>query len=211
MAERARREAPARQPAAAIPRKPSGRGGQPHLSRPPRRDHHVRAISRGEVSDHMNRLVDRFGRTGFAALSSLIWALPMAAWAGSADLSPIDKTAYPWIALGIGLVMLVVWLVLLTRLGKVQVSTRQRRFDIQQMSRAEKRWTLGLAAFATGLIAWLNGAATVDWGPLISAVTAGKIGPTVLALGLAAFLVAMLACVWLSWSKESAAFHARIS
>src|SRR2546428_4021466 len=113
----------------------------------------------------MTRLVERFGRTGFAALSSLIWALPMAAWAGSADLSPIDKTAYPWIALGIGLVMLVVWLVLLTRLGKVQVSTRQRRFDIQQMSRAEKRWTLGLAAFATGLIAWLHGAANADLGP----------------------------------------------
>src|SRR5437879_3630746 len=159
----------------------------------------------------MTRLVERFGRTGFAALSSLIWALPMAAWAGSADLSPIDKTAYPWIALGIGLVMLVVWLVLLTRLGRVPVTTRQRRFDLQQMSRAEKRWTLGLAAFATGLIAWLNGAATVDWGPLISAVTAGKIGPTLLALALAAFLVAMLAGVWLSWSKESAAFHARIT
>ena len=62
----------------------------------------------------MNQLVERFGRTGFAALSSLIWALPMAAWAGSADLSPIDKTPYPWIALSIGLVMLVVWLVLLS-------------------------------------------------------------------------------------------------
>ena len=44
----------------------------------------------------MTRLVDRFGRTGFAALTSLMWALPMAAWAGSSDLSPIDKTAYPY-------------------------------------------------------------------------------------------------------------------
>ena len=60
----------------------------------------------------VNTLVARYGRTGFAALSSVIWALPMAAWAGSSDLSPIDKTAYPWIALSIGLVMLVVWLVL---------------------------------------------------------------------------------------------------
>src|SRR5204862_5611685 len=50
------------------------------------------------------------------------WALPMAAWAGSADLSPIDKTAYPWVALAIGLVMLVVWIVLLTRLGAVSVT-----------------------------------------------------------------------------------------
>jgi hypothetical protein len=78
------------------------------------------------------------------------------------------------------------------------------------MSRAEKRWTLGLAAFVTGLIAWLNGAATVDWAPLGSAIAAGKVGPTLLALALAAFLVAMLAGVWLSWRKESAAYKARV-
>src|SRR3981189_3582748 len=125
-------------------------------------------------------LVDRYGRTGFAALTSLMWALPMAAWAGSSDLSPIDKTAYPWIALGIGLVMLVVWIVLLTRLGRIPVSSRQRRFDIGQMSRSERIWILAAAAFATGLIAWLNAAATVDWGPLGSAVSAGQGGPTIL-------------------------------
>ena len=124
----------------------------------------------------MNGMVDRFGRTGFAALCSLIWALPMAAWAGSADLSPIDKTAYPWIALGIGLVMLVVWIVLLTRLARIPVSTRQRRFDIGQMSSPERIWILAAAAFATGLIAWLNAAATVDWGPLGSAVGAAVTG-----------------------------------
>src|SRR3979411_788278 len=106
----------------------------------------------------MNRRVDRFGRTGFAALSSLIWALPMAAWAGSAALSPIDKTAYPWIALGIGLVMLVVWIVLLTRLGRIPVTHRQRRFDIGQMSRPERIRVLATAAFAAGAIAWLNAA-----------------------------------------------------
>jgi hypothetical protein len=158
----------------------------------------------------MQRLVDRFGRTGFAALSSLIWALPMAAWAGSADLSPIDKTAYPWVALAIGLVMLVVWIVLLTRLGAINVAPRQRRFDLKQMSSSEKRWTLGVAAFATGLVAWLNGAATVDWGPLVSAISAGKIGPALLAVALAAFLLVMVAGVWLSWRKESAAYKARV-
>jgi hypothetical protein len=158
----------------------------------------------------MQRLVDRFGRTGFAALSSLIWALPMAAWAGSADLSPIDKTAYPWVALAIGLVMLVVWIVLLTRLGAINVAPRQRRFDLKQMSSSEKRWTLGVAAFATGLVAWLNGAATVNWGPLVSAISAGKIGPALLAVALAAFLLVMVAGVWLSWRKESAAYKARV-
>ncbi len=113
----------------------------------------------------IGRLVDRFGRTGFAALSSLIWALPMAAWAGSADLSPIDKS--------------------------------------------EKRWTLALAAFATGLIAWLNGAATVDWSPLVTAIAAGKIGPTLLAVALAIFLIAMLAGIGFSWRREGAAFRNR--
>lgn len=158
----------------------------------------------------MNGLVDRFGRTGFAALSSLIWALPMAAWAGSADLSPIDKTAYPWIALSIGLVMLVVWLALLTQLRRFPVSAKQRRFDIAQMSSPEKRWTLATAAFATGLIAWLNGAATVDWAPLFAAIGAGKIGPMILALALAAFLVAMVAGIVFSWHKASAAYEARV-
>lgn len=157
----------------------------------------------------MNRLVDRFGRTGFAALSSLIWALPMAAWAGSADLSPIDKTAYPWVALAIGLVMLVVWIVLLTRLGKIPVAPRQRRFDVRQMSSSEKRWTLALFVFVTGLIAWLNGAATVDWAPLGTAIVAGRIGPTLLAVALAVFLAVMLAGIWLSWQRETAAFRER--
>lgn len=159
----------------------------------------------------MNRLVDRFGRTGFAALASLIWAVPMAAWAGSADLSPIDKTAYPWVALAIGLVMLPVWIVVVIRLGTVPVTPRQRRFDLRQMSRTEKRWTLALAAFGTGLIAWLNGAATVDWGPLATAIGAGKIGPILLAAALGAFLVAMIAGLAISWRKETGAFRARLS
>jgi hypothetical protein len=157
----------------------------------------------------MNRWVDRYGRTGFAAITSLIWALPMAAWAGSADLSPIDQTAYPWIALGIGLVMLVVWIVLLTRLGKVAVSPRERRFDITQMSRSEKAWILAVVAFGAGLIAWLNAAATVDWGPLGLAVGSGKVGPILFAAVLALFLVAMVAGIWFSWRKAGTAFRFR--
>jgi len=157
----------------------------------------------------MNAMVERFGRTGFAALSSLIWALPMAAWAGSADLSPIDKTAYPWIALGIGIVMLVVWLFLLSRLRSIPVSARQRRFDMGQMSRPERVWILAAAAFATGLIAWLNAAATVDLGPLGSAVGSGKPGPTVFAVALGIFLLAMLVGAWISWRKAAEAFRLR--
>jgi len=133
----------------------------------------------------------------------------MAAWAGSADLSPIDKTAYPWIALGVGLVMLVVWIVLLTRLCGITVSPKQRRFDFAQMSRPERIWILAAAAFATGLIAWLNAAATVDWGPLGTAVGSGKAGPTVFAVALAIFLLVMLVGAWISWRKAAEAFRLR--
>src|SRR5579859_5816309 len=143
-------------------------------------------------------LVDRFGRSGFALLSSLIWALPMAAWAGSFDLSPIDKTAYPRIALTIGLVMLVVWLFLVIQIGKLTVSSsRPHRIDFARMTGSERRWSVALAAFVTGLIAWLNASATVDWAPLISAVSAGKFGPSVFAFFLAAFLVVMLVGIWI--------------
>lgn len=158
----------------------------------------------------MNNLVDRYGRVGVAALTSLIWALPMAAWAGSADLSPIDKTAYPWIAFSIGIVMLAVWLFLLTRIARIPVTRRPRRFDLSQMSRSEKRWTLVAFAFACGAIAWLNAAATVDWSPLMQAVAAGKTGPTLLATGLAVFLLVMLGGATLSWRNATRAYRARV-
>ena len=157
----------------------------------------------------MNRLVDRYGKTGFALLASLIWAIPMAAWAGSADLSPIDQTAYPKVALVIGLVMLVVWLVLISRLRNVTATQRRHRFDIAQMTSTEKGWTLGAAAFATGLVAWLNAAATVDWTPLVDAVKHGKPGPTTFAVILVAFALVMVAGATFSWRKASAAYRTR--
>ena len=159
----------------------------------------------------MNRLVERYGRTGFAAISSVIWFFPMAAWAGSFDLSPMDKTVFPWIALAIGAVMFVVWLVLLSRLGRVPVSARQRRFDIGQMSAGERRWTLGCAAFVVGLIAWLNAAATVDWGPLGSAIGAGETGPIVLAGALGLYVVVMVAGIVWTARGANRAYAQRIS
>lgn len=159
----------------------------------------------------MSKLVDRFGRTGVAAITSLIWLLPFAAWAGAADLSPIDRTSTPTIAFTIGVVMLVVWLLIVVSLGRFQVTQRQRRFDIAQMSPSEKRWTLGVFAFALGLIAWLNAAATVDWGPLGTAIGAGEIGPILLAIALAIFLIAMVAGIVWTWRKETEAFRRRTS
>jgi Na+/melibiose symporter-like transporter len=159
----------------------------------------------------MKALVDRFGRTGAAALTSLMWALPMAAWAGSSDLSPIDQTAYPWVALSIGVVMLAAWLVLVVRIARTQTDTagRKRRLDIGQMSSTERRWALATFAFACGAIAWLNGAATVDWTPLLTATAQGKPGPSMFAAALALFLLVMLAGAALSWRSWSRAFARR--
>ena len=157
----------------------------------------------------MSRWVDRFGRTGFAAITSVIWFLPMAAWAGSADLSPIDQTAYPWIALGVGIVMLVVWIVLLTRLGRIPVTPRQRRFDYGQMSSSEKGWILVLIVFVAGLIAWLNAAATVDWSPMGAALGSGRPGPLLFAAGLAVYMIVMAAGIWVSVRKVRYAFRRR--
>ena len=159
----------------------------------------------------VNRLVERYGRTGFAAMSSVIWFFPMAAWAGSFDLSPMDKTAFPWIALAIGVLMLLVWLVLLSRLARVSVTPRPRRFEISQMSASERRWSLGWFAFLCGLIALLNGAATVDWGPMGSAIAAGRVGPILLAIGLAVFGLVMLVGMWVTWGREARAYRDRLS
>lgn len=158
----------------------------------------------------INRLVERFGRTGFAALASLIWALPMAAWAGSADLAPYDSTPYPWVALSVGLVMLALWLFLLTRLGAAPESSRPHRLDFSRMSSAEKRWALALVAFGTGLIGWLNGAATVDWSPLGSALRSGQTAPIAFAVGLFGFLAVMIAGIVVSWRRSNAAFRRRV-
>jgi hypothetical protein len=157
----------------------------------------------------MTRLVDHYGRTGAAAITSVIWALPMAAWAGSFDLSPIDQTNFPKVALAIGLLMLVIWVAVLVWIARTPVAPRQRRLDLTQMSQAEKRWTLVLFAFGAGLIAWLNAAATVDWAPLGPALASGKPGPILFASALAIFLAAMLAGIAVSWRKSRRAFVKR--
>ena len=107
--------------------------------------------------------------------------------------------------------MLLVWLVLLTRLARIPVSPRPRRFDLAQMTTSEKRWTLGFLAFVTGLIAWLNAAATVDWGPLGSAISAGQTGPILLAVVLGVYAVVMIAGIWYAWGRASRAYAHRIS
>jgi hypothetical protein len=160
----------------------------------------------GQVLSRMFRLRERWGQFGFGLASSLLWALPMAAWAGSVDLVPGPG---PWIAFWIGAVLFVVWIVLLVRLGKVPVSLRHRRYDVRAMSRSERSWNVALAVFIVGLIAWLNGAATVDWGILAPSLEAGRLGSIVLTGGLATFLVVMVAGIAFSWRRADTAFRRR--
>jgi hypothetical protein len=105
--------------------------------------------------------------------------------------------------------MLAVWLVVVSRLRVIPTTPRPHRFELGQMSATEKRWTLAVVAFGTGLIAWLNAAATVDWSPLVDAVEQGKPAPTLLACGLAAFALAMVAGAAFSWRRATAAYKAR--
>jgi hypothetical protein len=154
----------------------------------------------------MLRLRERWGGFGFGLASSLIWALPMAAWAGSVDLVPGPG---PWIAFWIGAALLVAWIVLLVWLGRTPVSLRERRYDVHAMSSSERRWNAALAVFGIGLIAFLNGAATVDWGILAPSLEAGRLGSVALAVGLATFLVVMLFGIAVSWRRSDAAFRHR--
>jgi hypothetical protein len=130
----------------------------------------------------------------------------MAAWAGSVDLV---RGPGPWIAFWIGAVLLTVWILLLVWVGRTPVSERHRRYDIRVMSRSERRWNVALAIFGIGLVAFLNGAATVDWGILSPSVEAGRLRSVALALVLAAFLVAMLSGVALSWRRSNDAYRRR--
>ena len=154
----------------------------------------------------MGELVERWGRTGFALATSLIWALPMAAWAGSVDLV---SGPGPLVAFWIGTALLIAWIALLVRVRAMPVSRRHRRYDLRSMSRSERRWNVALALFCIGLIAFLNGAATVDWGILTPSLEAGRLAAVPLALGLAAFLVAMVVGVAVSWRRSDAAYRHR--
>ncbi len=115
----------------------------------------------------------------------------------------------PWLAFAVGLVLLAGWLIVLSKLGRNPMSARPRRFDIAAMTSAERRWNLALAAFGIGLIGWLNGAATVDWGILAPTLVAGRAGSVLLAVGLALFLVTMIAGVLFSWRRARGAYRGR--
>src|SRR5437764_10522582 len=151
----------------------------------------------------MSGLVQRWGRTGFALAASVIWLLPMAAWAGSVDLYPGPR---PWIAFGIGVVLLAVWVALIAWSRGVSVPPRPHRFDVTDMKGDERRWLLACAACGLVIVGWLNGAATVDWSLL---PWNGAAAAFVAALLLV--LAAALAGAVYSWRRASAAAKRRVN
>lgn len=154
----------------------------------------------------MASLVLKFGRVETAALLSLGWALPMAVWAGSVDLEP---GPLPWVAFGIGLVLLAGWGLLLPSIARLPQERRGGRFRLGQMSASEKRWNLLLAATLTLLIGWLNGAATVDWRILIRALGNGRPGPILLLAGIGLLAAVLLAGTFLAWRGGARAYRLR--
>ncbi len=150
----------------------------------------------------MAGLVRRWGRTGFALGASVIWLLPMAAWAGSVDLYPGPR---PWIAFGIGLVLLVVWVALVAWARRLEVPARAHRFDVAAMSGGERRWLLACVACGLIVVGWLNGAATVDWSLL-----RWSAGTAVFVAALIVVLAAALAGAVFSWRRASAAARRRL-
>ena len=159
-----------------------------------------------ESPTRLRRLVERFGRIEAAAILSLIWAVPMAAWAGSVDLEP---GPLPWLALAIGVVMLAVWLFLVRTVRSLPEREGPGRYRVRQMTASELRWNGVLAVSLILLIGWLNGAATVEWGILIAATRSGQTGPVLLAVGLLVLLFLFLAAAALSWRRAGRAFRER--
>lgn len=160
----------------------------------------------GGLDAALAALAGRLGRVGTALLTSLVWALPMSAWAGSVDLS---GGTGPWVAFAIGAVLLVAWLGLLTRLARVPVEPRPHRFDIGRMGGAERGWNLGLAACLVGLVGWLNAAATVDWSLLGAALARGGAGPAAFTAALVALPLALAGGAILCWTRASARYAGR--
>jgi hypothetical protein len=150
----------------------------------------------------MTGLVQRWGRTGFALAASVIWLLPMAAWAGSVDLVGGVR---PWVAFGIGVVMLAAWAGLVAWSRRVPVADRPHRFDVHAMNASERRWLLGCVGCGLVVIGWLNGAATVDWSLL-----RGGPGAAAFVGVLLAVLLAAVAGAAYCWRRASAAARGRL-
>jgi hypothetical protein len=156
----------------------------------------------------LEKLVQRYGATPVAAATSLVFALPLAAWAGAVDLYPRPAV---WATGTAGLVLVVPWVLVARRAFALQARrpVRTRRFEWHQMSRAEKKWAALSAAGAIGIVGWLNAAATVDLPALGPGLAAGR--PSIYAFVVAALaaLALLAALSWYGWRRNRRAFGLR--
>lgn len=116
------------------------------------------------------RFVERYGWTAFAGLTSLVWALPLVAWAGAVDFAPDAFFAAFFAAC-----LFPAWVFVAWRARRWRVPGSYR-WDPAQMSRPELLWGALAALAAIGVIGWLNAALTVDWGILGPGLSAGRPG-----------------------------------
>jgi len=121
-------------------------------------------------------LVARYGAGGFAAIAAGLWGVPLCFFAGGVEF---DARAF-W-GLYVGIAMFPIWVLLVVRarrheaeLVRLEGGRRRRRFEVAQMSLAEKIWALGCLVAVLGIIGWLNAAATVDLGGLAPGITSGN-------------------------------------
>ena len=156
----------------------------------------------------IRQLVERHGATPVVAIASLPVLVPLAAWAGTVDLAPSAGT---WIAGGLGLLLILPWFLFARHAYSIQglLPPRARRFEWRQMSGPERGWLLGAFAGVTGVVGWLNAAATVDLGPLLAGVAAGRPGIIALGLGAAAFLALSVALAVYCWRRARDAYFQR--
>jgi hypothetical protein len=159
-------------------------------------------------SSVLDRLVQRYGATPVAAAASLLFALPLAAWGGAVDLYPSPGV---WATGAAGLALIVPWLLIARHAFTLQARgpVRTHRFELSQMSRAEKAWAALSAAGAVGIVGWLNAAATVDVSALGPGLATGR--PSIYALVGAALAVLAFMAAFTSycWRRNRRAFGLR--
>jgi hypothetical protein len=146
----------------------------------------------------LDKLVKRYGTTPVVAATSLLFALPLAAWAGAVDLYPSPVV---WATGAAGLVLIAPWVLIARHAFALQARrpVRAHRFEWSQMSRVEKAWAALSAAGAVGIVGWLNAAATVDLPALRPGLASGQTsiyGLVGAALAVLVFLAALTAYGW---------------
>ncbi|TMD09539.1 MAG: hypothetical protein E6J02_02915 [Chloroflexi bacterium] len=156
----------------------------------------------------LSALVERHGATTVAAVASLLFLLPLAAWAGAVDLYPSPAV---WATGAVGLVLIVPWILISRRAFSLQAHLRSRvhRFEWRQMSGSEKSWAARFLLGAVAILGWVNGAATVDLGALGPGLAAGRASVYAFVAGALLLLAALIVFTAWCWRRNGTAFRLR--